>query len=92
MPKISLEPHLPTHLLARPQDRELLNEALADGVQNLNQRQLVRLNADRALAIWDGEATDFSGLDVAVPDRHYLLGDLNAPCTSPPRPLRGRFT
>jgi len=60
----------------RPKDRELLNRALADGSQDPNHRQLVRLNADRALAIWDGEAKDFSGLDHAVPERHYLLGSI----------------
>lgn len=59
-----------------PKDRDLLNRALADGSQDLNQIQLVRLNADRALAIWDGEAKDFSGLDHAVPERHYLLGSI----------------
>ncbi len=60
----------------RPQDRDLLNRALADGSQDQNQRQSVRLNADRALAIWDGEAKDFSGLDYEVPERHYLLGSI----------------
>lgn len=67
-----------------------MNEALADGVQDLNQRQLVRLNADRALAIWDGKATDFSGLDGAVPNRHYLLGDLNVTLRLPAPATEGQ--
>jgi hypothetical protein len=73
-----------------PKDRDLLNQALADGVQDLNQRQLVRLNADRAFAIWDGKATDFSDLEHQIPERHYRLGDINVTLRLPAPATEGQ--
>jgi hypothetical protein len=71
-------------------NRDLLNRALADGSQDLNQRQLVRLNADRALAIWDGKATDFSDLDHSVPEHYYLLGSIEISLRLPAPALEGQ--
>ena len=75
---------------ASPKDRDLLNQALADGVQGLNQRQLVRLNADRALAIWDGKATDFSDLERQIPERHYRLCAINVTLRLPAPATEGQ--
>jgi len=71
-----------------PADRPLLEEALRSGELNANWDPELRINADRALAIWDGTDDSFSSLPERKSPRYYRLGTIDLTIELPQTPAK----
>jgi uncharacterized protein (DUF2141 family) len=72
-----------------PADRRLLEEALLSGEVNANWDPELRINADRALAILDGAASNFASLEEREDPRYYQLGKVELTVELPGIPAKG---